>query len=133
MKRNGSKRWPLGFGILYLMVHFPLVIFWKTGITGVGVLKRAKGIDADMPGVPIPIAFCVVPFAYEIEQALHVMHRPLSFQFYRGSGYTEWFLFPSAVVTLAVILLVNLAQASAIDYFFGTRIVEAVFSTIFEI
>lgn len=107
------------------MVNFPLVVFWKTGITGAGVWKRAKGIDVEMPGFPIPFAFCVTPFAYEIEQWLHRIHQPLFFKFYQGSGWTEWFLFPSAVVTFAVILLINGAEALLIDWVFGTRIVAS--------
>lgn len=133
MKRNGARRWPLGFGILYLMVNFPFVVFWKTGITGVGVLKRAKGIDVEMPGFPIPLAFCVTPFAYEIEQALHGLYRPLFIPFYRGSGWTEWFLAPSAVVTLAVILLINCAEAFLVDWVFGTKILNTTFTILIQL
>jgi hypothetical protein len=107
------------------MVNVPRVWQWKTGITGVGVSKRAAGIDREMPGFPLPVAFCVTPFAYQIEQALHELYRPLFAPFYRGSGWTEWFLPPSAVLTFSVILLINCAQALLVDYLFGTRILPA--------
>lgn len=112
------------------MVNFPFVVFWKTGITGVGVLKRAKGIDVEMPGFPIPLAFCVTPFAFKIEQALHELYRPLFMPFYRGSGWTEWFLAPSAVVTFSVIMFINVAEAMLVDWIFGTRIVPGAFDAI---
>lgn len=112
------------------MVNVPRVWQWKTGITGVGVSKRAAGIDRVMPGYPVPLAACVTPFAFEIEQALHDLYRPLFSPFYRGSGWTEWFLAPSAVCTFAVIAGINAAEALLIDWVFGTRIVPWFFDAL---
>lgn len=124
-KKNGAKRWPLVFGLLYLMICFPLVVFVKIGITGVGVLKRAKGIDEDMPGLPIPVAFVPLPFVFHVEQALHDLCDPIRFSFYRGSGHTETFWLPAAIPALAVITGTWALYLYAIDAYFGTRFLAA--------
>lgn len=123
---NGAKRHLFGIGLLYLMVNFPFVWWVKIGITGVGVLKRAKSIDIDMPGVPIPIAFVPAPFVYQIEQALHELCRPISARFYSGSGHTEWFWFPAAAAALVVIVGLWVGYAWLVDWYFETRIFEFV-------
>lgn len=94
MKRNGAKKWPLGFGILYLMINLHIFnwLFVKIGITGVGAFKRADGLDKDVPGIPIPVAIFILPFVYQIEQFLHRVFALFSWRFYRGDGSTEWFL-----------------------------------------
>lgn len=107
------------------MVCFPFVIFVKIGITGVGVLKRAKGIDEDMPGFPIPIAFAPIPFVYQVEQGLHDLCDPIRFSFYRGSGHTETFFLPAVFPALAVISFAWGAYFAAIDWYFGTRLLDA--------
>ncbi len=123
-KKNGAKRWPLGFGLLYVMVNLPFVFFIKIGITGVGVLKRARGIDEDMPGIPIPIAFVPIPFAYEVEQSLHSLCDPIRISFYSGSGHTETFWFPAAIPALGLITGVWAAYLYLIDAYFGTHLLE---------
>lgn len=90
---NGAKKWPLGFGVLYVMMHVPFVVFTKIGITGVGAGKRAKQIDEAVFGFPLPVAIMVLPFVYQIEQFLHALFSPLRVRFYKGDGHTEWFLF----------------------------------------
>ncbi len=97
MNRNGAKQWPLGFGVLYLMVNLPLVIFVKIGITGVGARKRARQVDKAAPGVPIPIMIMILPFVYHIEQFLHGLFSMLQTRFYRGDGHSEWFLFIAGI------------------------------------
>lgn len=98
MKKNSK-----GGHILYLMVHVPLVIFWKIGITGNSPHARAKGIDRAMFGFPVPVFFVVIPGgAYRVEQWLHGMLSGLSVRFYRGDGASEWMLFPAAPIAIAV-------------------------------
>jgi len=126
-KTNGAKAWPLGLGALYLMVNFPLVVFCKAGITGVGVGARARNIDREMPGVPLPVAFVITPFAYQIEQLLHWLCSPLQVRFYRGSGHTEWFFIIAALPVAIVISALWLAEIWAFDAMFGTRILPALF------
>lgn len=121
---NGAKRRIFGFGLLYLMVNFPFVWWVKIGITGVGVLKRAKNIDIDMPGVPVPIAFVPAPFVYQIEQALHDLCAPIRCRFYWGSGHTEWFWFPAAAAALVVIGGIWAGYVWLVDHYAGTRIFE---------
>ena len=98
MKKNTTKSGPFGLALLYVMVHVPGVHRCKVGITGRSVKKRAKGIDEEMPGFPLPI-FAVPLFgAYTIEQALHSLLGGLQTRFYKGSGHTEWFLFPAHII-----------------------------------
>lgn len=129
-KTNGAKPWPLGFGALYLMVNFPLVLFIKAGITGVGVGARARNIDREMPGVPVPVAFVFTPFAYQIEQLLHWLCSPLQVRFYRGTGHTEWFFIIAALPVAITIIGIWLLEFWAIDAFFGTRILPALFDAL---
>lgn len=89
---------------LYLMVHFPLICFWKIGITGVGAVNRAIGIDKAVFGMPIPIFIAWIPGAYFIEQALHAVCGLLNVRFYSGDGESEWFWFPCIVIALPVML-----------------------------
>jgi hypothetical protein len=88
---NSRGGWLLGLGINYLLVNIPLVIFCKYGYTGlnVGVKKRTAGINKDMPGFPIPVFFVITFFAYDVEQAVHRLMKPLRANFYKGSGHTE--------------------------------------------
>lgn len=97
MRKNGAKKWPLGFGALYVMVHFPFLIFTKIGITGKTVKGRAAQIDEAVFGFPIPIMVVFIPFCYAIEQFLHTLFSPLNVRFYRGDGHTEWFLAPAGI------------------------------------
>lgn len=129
-KHNGAKKWPIGFGLLYLMVHFPLILVWKIGITGVGIGKRAKGIDIEMPGFPIPILFVPLPFVYQIEQALHDLCDPIKCDFYKGSGHREWFWFPAIVPAVVVIVGAWFGYAWLIDWYFHSHLVEMLFGLI---
>lgn len=94
---NGAKRWPLGFGILYLMIHVPFVWWVKIGITGRSASKRAKQIDEAVFGFPVPVMIMILPGVYEIEQSLHRALSPLNARFYKGTGHTEWFWIPAAI------------------------------------
>lgn len=89
-------------GILYLMVHFPFVIFVKIGITGKSAERRAKQIDRAVFGFPVPVMVMFLPNVRGIEQALHRMFSGLSVRFYRGDGSTEWFLIPAGLPVFAM-------------------------------
>lgn len=109
MKRRAKfhpfkSRLPFGFAVLYLMIHIPFFWWFKIGITNtnVGPTKRARNIDAEMFGFPLPVFFVPVPFAYHIEQWMHGFCSPLNVCFYKGSGRTEWYWFPAAVFAVAV-------------------------------
>jgi hypothetical protein len=91
--------------VLYLMVNFPLVVFWKVGITGKSATERARSVDKDVFGVPIPVFIVVVPGAYFIEQWIHRQLGFLSVDYYKGDGHTEWLWFPCIVFVLPVMLV----------------------------
>lgn len=123
MKRRDSKSgW-----LLYLMVHWPFIWFFKIGITsvGIGAQKRAKQVDRAVIGRPIPIMVLFLPGAYYIEQDLH---RRFSFchkVWYRGDGHKEWFiLFP--LLLWPVMLCVWLSYLYVIDLVLGTNFFEVV-------
>lgn len=88
------------------MVHFPLVVFWKIGITGRSATARAADIDEAMFGFPVPVFIVVVPGAYGVEQWLHRVCGWLRVEFYKGDGHSEWFLFPAVIFALPVMLLI---------------------------
>lgn len=93
--------------LLYVMVHFPLLVFWKIGITGVSVRGRAKQVDRAVWGWPIPICGCIVPGgAYWLEQAIHDLMGGFQARFYRGDGASEWFWFPAGFVAILFCLAV---------------------------
>ncbi len=91
---------------LYLLINFPLIIFVKIGITGKSASARAKGLDKSVPGLPIPIFFCIVPGAYHIEQWLHRNLSGLSVRYYSKDGSSEWFWIIAAPFALAAMGLI---------------------------
>lgn len=107
MKRDKSK----SGGIIYVMLHFPLICFCKIGITGRTAKKRARDLDRAVLGFPFPIFAVPLPWAYEVEQWLHSILRPLSARFYSGDGASEWFWLPAvlfAIPALAVLFVLFL-------------------------
>lgn len=97
---------PFGFGINYLLLNFPLVVFCKYGYTsvGVGVGRRVGQINRAMPGIAIPIFFVPTFFAYEIEQATHGLLKPFRARFYTGDGSTETYWIWAALPALGIML-----------------------------
>jgi hypothetical protein len=100
--RQSSTHFFLIPGVWYVMVNFPLVCFVKSGITGGNAFDRAKQIDRDAPGWPIPIFFVVTFFHYELEQWSHRAFKSLSVRYYKGDGHTEWFWLPAGVFIILV-------------------------------
>lgn len=92
-------------GWLYLMLHFPFVVFVKIGITRKTTRGRAKQIDNAVIGFPIPIMVMYLPAVEHFEQGFHRLFSPLSARFYRGDGSTEWFWFLAGVPVLGVGIL----------------------------
>lgn len=106
--------------ILYLMVHFPFVWWWKIGITGKSAASRAKQVDRAVFGRPIPVMAVVIPGAYFIEQDFHRRFSWLSCRYYRGDGSTEWMWFPAAVIVYPLMWAVWAGYLNAIDLILGT-------------
>ena len=109
--------------ILYLMVHWPFVWWWKVGITGKSAAHRAKSLDKAMPGRPYRVWAAIVPGAYHIEQWLHRELKGSNIVWYRGDGRTEWFWFWVAPFVWAVMVGITLLEVAAgaliAGYFFG--------------
>jgi len=116
------------------MVHFPLVIFFKVGITSlsIGAKGRAKSIDREMPGVPIPIFILPLPGAYRVEQALHHILKKTKVVFYKGSGCTEWFLLSPLFVVLPIMIMIWGLYLMLFDCIFGTAIQPTVTKLFFD-
>jgi hypothetical protein len=83
--------------IVYLMIHFPFVWWWKIGFAHYSFVKRAVALDKAVWGMFIPVGVIIIPFAYPVEQWFHRKCKPLQFRFYKGDGSTETFWFPVAV------------------------------------
>lgn len=114
--------------ILYLMVHFPFVWWWKIGITGKTAKGRAKQVDRAVFGWPVVVMVVPIPGAYLIEQDLHRRFAFLNCRYYRGDGSTEWFWFPVAVLVLPFMVAVWAGYIRGIDLLLGTHIFEFIIS-----
>ncbi len=127
-KDGAVMRKSKGGWVLYLLIHIPFFWWVKIGITsvGIGAAKRAKNLDKAMFGFPVPIFFVVVPNAYGIEQTLHHWFRRFNCKWYSKDGSSEWFWFPVAIPTLAIMLSIIGCYLALIDACFGTQVYPAV-------
>lgn len=116
--------------VLYLMVHFPFVWWWKIGITGRGATARAADIDEAVFGFPVPVFVAILPGAYFAEQMLHGICRGFRVDFYKGDGHTEWFWFPAALPAFCFMLLVWFGYAALITRFTNWNAVEWYLNTL---
>ena len=96
--------------IVYLMVHFPFVWWWKIGFAHYSVLKRTSALDRAVFGLFIPVGIIIIPFAYPVEQWFHRKFSWFHFRFYKGDGSTETYWFVVAPVVYLVMSIVWLAQ-----------------------
>ena len=129
MARDSKGGW-----LLYIMVHVPLICFFKVGITAVsiGAKKRASAIDRAVVGFPFPIAVVVIPGAYHVEQALHQMMRRFNVRFYKGDGASEWFLLAPLFVALPIFLAIWAIYIAAFDAATGTKFLPIIASAIVD-
>lgn len=109
------------FGILYIMIHLPFVVFWKIGITGfgVGASKRATQIGREVFGFPIPVFFVPIPFCYATEQKFHQLFKSLNVRFYSGTGASEFFWFPVAAFVIPIMAAIWIGYAWLTVFCFG--------------
>lgn len=109
------------FGVLYILVHLPWIVFFKIGITGIGIgaSKRARQIGKEVFGFPVPVFFVPIPFCYTTEQFLHKMFKGLNVRFYNGTGASEFFWFPVAVFVIPIMVTIWIGYAVAIIFCFG--------------
>ena len=125
------KRDSHGGHVLYLMVNFPLVIYWKIGI-GFDAWKRAKQVDRAVFGMPIPVMVLFIPGAYYVEQDLHRTFAALNTRYYNGDGSSEWFWFPVAPVVFALMVSGWLGYVGLFDLFYGTGFLKMALQFISE-
>ena len=94
------------------MVHVPKLYLVKIGISR-NVKNRAANITESMPGRAVPIFALPIIGAMSLEKYIHRQCAPLNRPFV-GSGRTEWFYLPAAVVALGIMLIAFLVQLAAL-------------------
>lgn len=97
---------------LYLMIHLPKFWLVKIGISR-NVKNRAANITDSIPGRAVPLFALPIIGAEAVEQYIHRKCAPLNRPFV-GSGRTEWFYLPAAVLALGIMLLAFIAQLAAL-------------------
>ena len=97
---------------LYLMIHVPKFYLVKIGISR-NVRNRSRNISDSIPGRAVPVFALPIIGAEGLEKYIHRRCAPLNRPFV-GSGRTEWFYLPAAVVALGIMLLAFLAQLAAL-------------------
>ena len=116
------------------MIHIPGIWRFKVGITSlsIGAVKRAKSIDKEMFGFPVPIMILPIPGAFFIEQEMHRIMRRWNTRFTKASGKTEWFILAPLFFTLPIMLCVWGLYLAAFDAYFGTKALPVVAGWFFE-
>lgn len=99
-KRSGNGTSASQF--LYLLIYLPIPLFVKVGISG-NVWQRVGFISESLPGFVVPLLWVKVPFAWQLEQALHGWLSWLSVPFI-GSGRTEYFWLPAVLIVAPIML-----------------------------
>jgi len=85
---------------LYLLGNFPYFWIVKIGIGG-KLKARERQIDRSAKGMDFILFALWFPWAYQVEQIIHAICAPLRARF-NGSGHTERFYFPAALVYFLV-------------------------------
>lgn len=121
--------------LLYLMIHVPGVWRFKVGITSlsIGASKRAKSIDKEMFGFPVPIMILPLPGAYFVEQEMHRVMRRWNTRFTKASGKTEWFILMPLFYTLPIMLTIWAVYLFIFDQICGTKALPVVAGWFFDI
>ena len=88
---------------LYILINLPYLWVVKIGIGG-NLKARERQVDKSAPGIDLIIFAVWIPYAYSLEQAIHRLCKPLRVRF-RGSGRTERFLLPAALVAIPAALV----------------------------
>ena len=91
---------------LYILWNFPFIWTVKIGISG-DHKRRHKQVDKSAPGWDFIVYAVRIPFAYQVEQAVHGLMSWCRVGFW-GSGHTERFWVIAAVPAVALSLVVFL-------------------------
>jgi Meiotically up-regulated gene 113 len=105
----------VGKKYIYVMFSSGYLFRYKIGISN-NVDNRRKNIDDSLRGSVTPIFALSFFYAYEIEQMMHLIYKPLSAKM-KGSGKTEWFwmIFPfTPVILLCAIWVIQQVFAVAV-------------------
>lgn len=108
MSKRKSKPFTLpkfrlfGFGAVYVLLYLPKFWIVKIGYTGVSVGNRAKSVSKAVFGISVPVGVMIIPFAWHVEQFAHSLFEGLKWDFYKGQGHTETFIFPAHIAILIV-------------------------------
>jgi len=89
---------------LYVLWNVPFIWVCKIGIGG-KLKKRERQVDRSAPGWDFIVFAMPIPFAYQIEQAVHRLCAPLRVKFW-GSGHTERFFVLAAIPAIVATTLV---------------------------
>lgn len=89
---------------LYLFFNLPYFWIVKIGISG-NAEKRRKEVDESAPGIDFLAWSARLPYAYQLEQWMHTVCRSVGLQArFSGSGHTERFYFPAAIIYFFTVL-----------------------------
>lgn len=129
MARNSKGGW-----LLYCMICIPWFWKFKIGITSlsIGAKKRARDIDKEMFGFPVPIMIVPLPFAYHFEQEIHRVLRWSKTDFYNGSGHSEWMNITPLFFAVPIMLTIWGLYLAGIDAIFHTTILPTVAKMFFD-
>lgn len=129
MSRNSKGGW-----LLYCFMCFPWVWKFKVGITSlsIGAAKRARDIDREMFGFPIPIMIVPLPGAFYVEQEMHRIMRRFNTRFTSASGKSEWFNVVPLFFTVPIMLAIWGLYLAGIDAIFHTTILPTIARWFFD-
>lgn len=105
-QKSGNGTWAPQY--IYVLYNLPYIWVTKIGITGYPD-HRIRDIRESSPGEDYYLV-CVRLFgAYQLEQFLHRMFRPLQVQ-WEGSGHTERFVSLVILLAVPIIYIIKLLQ-----------------------
>lgn len=92
-------------GIIYIMLNVPFIWKVKIGVSTWGKLKaRRKSVSGSTMGFVFPIWVMILPFGTEkLEKNIHHFCKVFNDPFEKGSGKTEWYLLPAALIAWVII------------------------------
>ena len=122
MRRNKKNSYKSGlgkvdFGIVYVLWFFPQIWACKIGYTGSSIESRVRSTSRAVFGRTFPVFFVIIPFAYPIEQLFHFLFSPLRYNFYKGDGHKETYLFPAGFAAILLMVGIWMLEWSIIKQF----------------
>lgn len=97
---------------IYLMWNIPFIWLVKVGIAK-NVRVRRGNISKSMPGNAVVLFSMKVPAARQLESFIHALCWMFSARWF-GSGKSEWFFFPAALIAIPVMILAAFIEITLI-------------------